>query len=438
MAILALPSEILIQIYNFSQPLLEAHNRLDRQLRSQCEQYGPMQADNDYEHPINLLHSICERPFIAKYIKSAGFSQYTQNLEEDGDGRAKMDACNGGLDLLQASSQIDKALVSQDPKLRSQDHVPLVHHDKRDWHQRILAGEVGPAITLLLTLLPSLTSLYLWDTWEYRRQYLDSIMMTIAWDIINAPNSDPISPALPLAKLRKFHIHTQDNETGTPLQTLAPFIALPSLQDLSGEGLEADYTPYKWPFPESQVSTVESITLTNSAISASNMQKFLSPLKNLKSFHYSHTAMGNGAGYLWNGGACLNTIIAHLGPTLEKLHFTGDVVMSCTAIETFKPFDRLKILEFSAQLLMGEVDEGKGDEYLRQKQGYFPPEPKDITQPSSYELWGLLPESLEELTIRIGGVPSDCKALLDAVYADQNKMKEIHGLPNLHYIKLRH
>ncbi|KAL9027889.1 MAG: hypothetical protein Q9196_003657, partial [Gyalolechia fulgens] len=391
------------------------YNHQNHQLKSQFEQYGP-EGFIIVEHPINLLYAIWHRPFIVRYIKTANFCTRTEDPISEFS-RAKINACAGGRDLLQACPRIARALISSNPKARSQEDIPLIHHDNDTWHQRILAGDVGPVITLLLTLLPNLTTLNLWEISEYRREYLDSIMTTIAQDTFAPSTSTPISRVAPLSRLRKLHLHDEVGTDGTPLQTLAPFLALPSILEISGFHLEADYTAYNWPFPEHPISTVETVTLSDTAISAPNMHNFLSTLSNLKYLHYSHSCMNTGAGYLWNGGAFLNAIIAHAGPSLEELHVTIRFTTSFTAIQTFRSLERLKKLHFSAELLIGQADEGKGDEYIKEKYGHSPPDEDRISPLSQSELWGLLPASLEELTVEFQSDPKGWKHF-DQVFGD--------------------
>ncbi|KAI4187965.1 MAG: hypothetical protein L6R41_002469 [Letrouitia leprolyta] len=380
-----------------------------------------MEPTADFEHPIHLLHAIWDRPFIAQYTKRAGFCQYADRLTRED--RAKVIACNGGRDLLQASPQLDKALVSSKPKLRSQTGVPLIHHDKEVWHQRILAGESGPMITLLLTLLPNLRTLCLWDIWKYRREYLDSIMAIIAQDASDSSTSSPLPRALPLLKLCKVRIDTADDDSGTPLQVLASFLALPSIQEISGSHFEADYTAYKWPFSDHHVSSVEAVNLFSSAISAPNMQEFLSPLKNLKRFDYSHYCMGNGAGYSWDGGACLDAIVAEAATSLECLRFTISVGTSSNPLRTFQPLERLRRLDFSAELLAGYIEDNSSE---RRSDG----------ERASHKLLGILPPSLEELTILTNKYPRDWKQF-DEIFDDLNKGRRIPGFPKLFLVWLR-
>ena len=91
-----------------------------------------------------------------------------------------------------------------------------VHHDLNAWYEAIFARETSPVYALLLTLLPNLTTLYLMDTWEYRREYLDSIMDAIARDAIESSKS-LVKPSYAQWNLQTLYLNNEDEETGIHL-----------------------------------------------------------------------------------------------------------------------------------------------------------------------------------------------------------------------------
>ena len=395
------------RIHELSKPWISEYRHLKEELISKYEHCGDHYKKASYVNPIELLDHIMQRPFITRYIKFAEFSQI-EVKDIEARRHPKTDKSDGGRSLLKASSVIPRALVSSSPTLRIQEGVPLVHHDIDAWYEQILYGHPGPVITLLLTLLTHLNSLSLWDTWKYEREYLNSIMMTIATDILTTSDSCTRGK-LPLSRLEMVYLHCEDDEDGTPLQTLAPFIALPSLRTSSGHHIESDYSDFIWPFPGHD-SKVEKIIFTESAISAEKIHRFLEPLRSLKSLYYSHNCLGGGSGYLWNGGGFLNAVIACAGEYLEELHLNIGSVMSLTRLESFHPFKKLRKLYFYAPLLLGDFDEGKGDEAVFERHGQNPPELEDLLQRDQMiDLWDLMPISLEELTVKFSQSPWESK-----------------------------
>lgn len=395
-------------IFELARPAIARHNNL-KQTIGTMTMGNPAIFDCKYpaglvgesKHPIEWFFDIWNDPLVARYVKGGIFTDDGEEHEGLDD---KMRVCNGGLHYLQCSPYLRRALVSAEPKMKDQKGIPLVPQDVKKWQNSMLRHESAPWMTLLLTILPNLETLYLMDYWDYLGEYFPGIMDVIAKDSISFQKSNSAGPHT-FSRLHTVHIHRIDTEQGIPLQRLAPFLALPALKKASGFQLEADhggYADYAWPYSD-HVSAVEEIKLKDCAISADHVGKFLHSMPHLRLFKHSHTCFGNGAAYVWNGGGFLQAVCDTVGSHLETLSLTTNYdIRSLTAVGSLRNFSRLKWLKLSAVLLLGEQDPGHGDEALFALKGRMMPGATENEKGTKFSrLSEILPPSLEELRLSI-------------------------------------
>lgn len=190
-------------------------------------------------------------------------------------------------------------------------------------------------------------------------------------------------------------------QSSIPLQTLEPFLLLPSVRYLRGINLEADDLShdFEWHRFEAQTS-VETLSMNHSTISATHARKLFRGMHNLKSLFWAQFVPRNGTGREWDGGASVTALLdSPARDTLESfsLYFEGEKHGS--SITTFKQFSVLQNLRLDVILLAGGPDHGRGDladPFLE------PPSyqcSKDIRCSISSRLVDILPPTLRSLSL---------------------------------------
>lgn len=304
---------------------------------------------NLFIHPVYLLQEIQANPTVAGYVK------YLE-LEDCGE-------CNQG-DVKDKAKQLDLTF------LENSFYLKKAKQGSKKWADAVSEGNEIYGKILLLMLLPNVETLRLYDTWAWKHKNssndgADRVLDAIATDD---------RPQRVLSRLIQIVPWSSDDEFGSSLDTVRPFMALPSMRRLIGFQLVAESGgisngAYAWPFGE-QASPVKAVECTSGAVDREHLEVFLAPMKSLQSFKWDHGCFGEGTGYFFNGGAFFNCLKSHVSKTLTQLTLTcwGH---SLTAIDSFRAFERLEYLEFEVKLLYGERDEGESDEKVLDRLDWF-------------------------------------------------------------------
>lgn len=318
------------RLFDLSKPQIISHNRLKKLYTSvDCKYEG------DCAPPYALIQRIWTLPLAAQYVKRASctispgqmipLDRQDQNL----DWPTIVDRC------LPASIYFERANTEAG-------HLEL-------WRNRMLAGRSGPDVAMLLTLLPNVEWLaingYNWKCPEIHLRLIDITMGLIAQDAI-------AGLCHPLSNLRTVFIHPiVMGLKGFPLQTLAPFIALPSLERLTACSKSARHgrKDYNWPYGLHQ-SNLQTFELFDTVTTALRLQRILQPMRQLRSFRYVHDPQYVESVPFLDTAGFLRSLIDCVGSTLEELTFTGNIC-SHTAFGSFKAFQKLSRLEIRLSLL---------------------------------------------------------------------------------------
>ncbi|KAI9711325.1 MAG: hypothetical protein M1820_002312 [Bogoriella megaspora] len=398
MALLSLPNEVLTEIIAFTRPegfeefilscrnvfsiakstkLIEQHNQLVRKWQRwdmpQFREYW----DPSLVHP--MLPCIVEEPISARYINYLRFPALEHQETNDSvlavqNQLWEHSLIQGGLlTALQLSPYLRKA--GQDP------HV---------WFDKMMSQETRFSYSsiFLLTLLPNVTHLRLSHAWglgswgciferdKLGPQGLRSIDGQIDSDLrsvlhllsLQALSSFTNPPGL--FKLHTIEPWSSDVGWGTPLQSLTPFMALPSMRKMILTRMEADHNPFRWPYEPSITSPIEVVEATKCAISSTSMSNFLAPMHNLRILKYSHFGFSNGAGYSWDAGSFLATVMSSPARlTIEELSLEAKGRSSASPIKTLKGFSKLRWLERDAVFLTGEPEASSRYSVMRRSYG---------------------------------------------------------------------
>ncbi|KAI4179745.1 MAG: hypothetical protein L6R41_007663 [Letrouitia leprolyta] len=140
------------------------------------------------------------------------------------------------------------------------------------------------AICLLLTLLPNLKSLTL-STWSQSEVILHDIIRRVA-----EANRDPASPihGKALTNLQDVSMIHWDTEMGVDIESYLTFAMLPSMRSLYGTQIVGE-EEFSWPtgFPR-RSSSVTTIEITMSAVSADCFKALFGGFTALKHFKYEY------------------------------------------------------------------------------------------------------------------------------------------------------
>lgn len=316
------------RLHDLSQPQISSHNQLKKIYTSvHCR------SDSDCAHPYALIQRIWTRPLAAPYVRRASCSispgrrnpPDTQHLASDWPTTLSR--------WLQASLYFERANVNAG-------HLEL-------WRDRMLACHSGSDVAMLLTLLPNLEWLaitgYISESPEIQLQLIDLTISLIVQDAIAGLSH-------PLSNLRTVFIQLYASPAFS-VQTLAPFIALPSLERLLtySDWAGPPHQDYNWPYGPHQ-SNLQTFELFDTFTNPSQLQRILLPMRQLRSFRYlNDDGFCEYLPFLDTAG-CVRSLIDCVGPTLEELTFTGRSGRH-TAFESLKAFPKLKRLEIRLVLL---------------------------------------------------------------------------------------
>ncbi|KAK3190628.1 hypothetical protein K4F52_003319 [Lecanicillium sp. MT-2017a] len=386
MNILALPSEILLDIleqslpygfeslsltckrfYNLSRRLIPRHNSYRKKYRS--FHLGTETVETVKE----LLNDIAADPIIAEYIVHANLGGRS-SLDDDDRPYTFPDGVPDAFSTLVTGSK-HLAALNSDPGF------------SRDWLENIVEyttlsnDDVDFPAAFLLTLLPNVESLALPREWHIATATGDH---TKVWhrETLNATNksasalvsllvmraNDPNMSYQPLQKLHTINpTENIDTEYETHMEMIFPFLALKSLRKVWHNA--AQYKPsndayaagHCAEFPTLGIN-VESMTLDDYAVSGKGARVLFKDMHSLRELNLEYITKEE-IGASFNGMEFLHHLQRQVGRCLEKLVFRfEDMSVYNTAVKSpLLGFKVLKHLEIDVALFVD--NEPSADRY---------------------------------------------------------------------------
>ena len=350
MDLLRLPTELLVQIVNYSRPegfenlartckllldiarpLFENHRRL-KQLYS-SEDLGIKSASGRSCH--ELLYDALIDPLAARYPKRLRCCEHEWRPCSK-----EMQGCDAVRRFIQQSTYVKRVLAPGSSEYLEQ--------YLETWSKEVKLGNPHFVASALLLLLPNLEDITLCLD-DFYREHLDNVMHEVACDAV-AGSRHPLSQ-LHTVRIEEWG-NDPDDEEGTPMQTLASFLALPSIRKVSGRGLKlnSDRYDYWWPVDRQQ-SNVKELELSDMTVDSVQLGNLLQPMHQLRIFKYSSVQCDM---HIWNARDMLRALVRCVGSTLEELSLTN-LYPSNMVINSFHGFTKLKRLEFATSMLYRDV-----------------------------------------------------------------------------------
>ncbi|KAI4198496.1 MAG: hypothetical protein LQ350_005225 [Teloschistes chrysophthalmus] len=322
---------------------------------------------------------------------------------------------------IQASTYLEKAT-------NDVDKIPKIPVDLEALQNLLLimanSGSVvsltsAPLLSSLLLLLPNLVEITISDMHPIVQHYLDGVMVYVAEDAIAGRKH-------PLSCLRTLYLSSVNDHVGISLESLLPFIALPSMRKIVGHLLELgrDDVPYRWPH-SAHASNLEELHLNNSAIDDRDLKAFLQPMHKLRIFRHSHVAFKGDPsrfrrpiGHYWSAAHSMQQLLESIASTLEELSFTTNCP-SAGALGFLRKLVHLKKVELDLRLLY----EGDPSAALCLDSEYKQYTFSDESWPRYFEpsLGALLPTSIKEVVLMWDNVRPSWKELFYSFSKHRNE-----------------
>ena len=270
---------------------------------------------------------------------------------------------------------------------------------------KIVAAEAGAANSLLLTLLPNVERIYLYDDF-YDSTMLDTISRISR---TNKTISSSTPEKLSLTKLEEIHIQSPVFGGRNISGTLKAFMTLPSLRVVRGSGFAGHYTSSNWLCPD-QYSNVTELHFRQCTLEVPDLARLFKHLKALHVFSYDHLEYLECPTKEYGLHVLIKELYIHAGKTLLFLNYTTDDRMPdfneplVFHSGTLSKFSALKTLRISLKMMLSKF--GKPQRLIAQ-----------------------LPSSLEELEI----VDIVSRRVANLMFNGMLAMKQTR-LPNLRLV----
>ena len=346
--------------------------------------------------------------------------------------------------LLRQVSEVQRYLYPEQEE--NEETRPRKGIDAREWTEMIESGHMETAANLLVAMLPNIQTMRI--VHNAFRSCFPTFLETLEdlLDIAVSHSLDPIG-LNSFSRLTEVEIDCGRNidDMFSNYRLFERFMALPSMRTIKGKIIERE-DPMDLPGDSSEPSTVTSLELNDSAVSAASLIGTLFGIRGLNSFSYSSTD----AIQRWKPRQIIETLRVHARKTLGCLELTtvldgqrvGDyfhkgepfignlrpdreiVIANFQTGETF--IGSLRAFEVLATIRLGimflyQVVEGR----LKQKSR----ESKILIKPK--RLVDILPISTCRLTLVGGLSTSDATAMLQGLPAWKNRL--VPNLSSIHF-----
>lgn len=463
MGILALPQEILLdifeasrpnnfenlaltckQLYHAATPLLAQHNSFQKKYRN--FKFGSATVETVPE----LLSKIAADPIIASYIVHANLGDRECPDIEDlpitfPDGVSPALAA-----LVKQSEHL--AVLSDDPEFSTSWLRKIVEHTD-EWEKPF-----DFPVAFLLTLLTNVESLILPKEWcgpsvgNRRVGSVDELCRS-GFDLVDLLISRANDVELrdqPLQKLHTLHpTHDVDTQSGTDMESIFPFLALDSLRELHHE--YGVYEPTSEEINEGFCvqypalgKHLEVVKLHDYVMSEHGASVFFKDMHRLRILEFQYSGKDE-IGYDWDVDRFLWFMMGHIGSNLEKLSLTTGLAWPDKHVieSPLHGFEVLAHLELDTVLFVNstgstgniidveeeeeEDDDDDDDEKEYDSDG-------NSYDDGKWRLVDMLPASLQTLTIYVPSTKRDCECLEQLFDGFDDRMEE--NLPRLKEVKV--
>lgn len=235
---------------------------------------------------------------------------------------------------------------------------PYMDKDEMEsWHDKVGGSEVGAANCLLLTLLPNVKSVFVWEN-----DHFYSEMANIIHKIskTNEKASRQIWETLSLVKLQEVNIYSlgsSGRDTGKS-GVMEAFMTLPSLRTVRGRHLGPGYTFDRWIYPD-HCSNVTELHFRGCTLPVRHLARLFRYLKTLRIFSYDHSRIAEDPAEKYGPRELINTLCSFAGKTLTFLNYTSDARDKLRdhrkpSTATLHNFEALKTLRISRVILIAK------------------------------------------------------------------------------------
>ncbi|KAE9374688.1 hypothetical protein N431DRAFT_481849 [Stipitochalara longipes BDJ] len=172
----------------------------------------------------------------------------------------------------------------------------------------------------------------------------------------------------------KYDSKASKRDCGISIDFIVPFLRLKSVDVVSITGIHNDVALTSH-FSEQHVFAIKDLILTDNRISATSLEKFLGCFTSLKYFEYQHTSM-RGAGArqfrpniiangLHRSKHCLESFLLSQNRQLNLSAITLQAGEFCEPVGSLQEFERLRVINVDACVLLGPKQKYMYDEGLR-------------------------------------------------------------------------
>ncbi|KAJ9245605.1 hypothetical protein DTO169E5_324 [Paecilomyces variotii] len=386
-------------------------------------------------HCVELLLKIAQEPLIARYIQIADlrgdFEPYCRPDEE----------YHIAYDELVSRKTTIMELIEACPLLREAEADAttfwehMVDEDTKTFSPSYVT-------LLILSFMTNVRKLALPMHMSKTSSAEDALFRKVADTMVRiaqTTNTKTGSRDIALAKLRTLLPMTgADYEDKVALQTLVPFMSIPSVVEVLGSScvaLDDGYTGYPFnPDYESFGRSLERLELMSSTVGPREIRTLLQQCSKLKVFKLDYTVKWHGCGWNWNAGHFMRAIEDTCRDTLEDLGIDigGDVNDIGTGIVSMKRFRSLKRIELDVQVFLGVPCGGTID----QAWDYDTTDEAPTGDPEIPKVTDLLPASAEKLLLFAQDYDEHAKCL-EALFAGVTQAEREKYLPNLKTVAVK-
>lgn len=220
---------------------------------------------------------------------------------------------------------------------------------------KMVAGDVGAANSLLLTLLPNVERIHLCEHKKY--YHTDMIDMLLNISVVNKEAPLWMQEKLSLVKLKEITIQSLVPHSGTKIATLEAFMSLPSLRIVRGFELTGNHGFSEWLYPEHR-SNVTELHFRQCNLAVTDLARLFKHLQALRVFSYDHFQTDQLQTKTYDVDALINELYTYAGKSLTYLNYTTNTPapsdgpdLWVSQLDTLSKFSGLKMLRISRALM---------------------------------------------------------------------------------------
>ena len=260
-------------------------------------------------------------------------------------------------ETIEGSQVMESVKVICNDILSGLDSPYIDKDDVKRWHNKISAGILVAANCLLLTILPNVEHISVFEMPFLNWQMSDTIYKISQ---TNGKASSLVSKKLSLVKLREVTILSMPLFGGPSHSgVLEAFMTLPSLWIVRGVFLGQRYKFEKSQMYPDHYSNVDQFDFRNCALPVKRLTSLFRYVKTLRIFSYDQSRLLEAPGKEYGPDALIHALRSHAEETLTFLNYTSDAKdsicdyrMRCAG--TLSGFKALKTLRISRVILIAQ------------------------------------------------------------------------------------